>query len=177
MPEEIGLPRTVVKLSPYSEQWIKIYEAEQKIIKKTLGKLILNIQHVGSTSIPGLISIPRIDIAVGIKTLEDCEKCIEPLVNIGYHYRPGAGPEGGLHFAKGPENNRTHYVHVEELNGKMWQDHILFRDYLRSHPETMEKYAQLKIVLAKNFPNDRISYLNGKSEFIIKVINKAGIGL
>jgi GrpB-like predicted nucleotidyltransferase (UPF0157 family) len=173
MPEEIGLPRTVVKLSPYNEQWIKIYEAEQKILKESLGELILDIQHVGSTSIYGLISKPVIDIAVGVRTIGDCEKCIKPLVNLGFSYRHNSGPKGGYHFAKGNELNRTHYVHVEEFNGKLWLNHILFRDYLRTHRDVMKKYADLKKELAEKFPNDRISYLEGKSEFIGTIIENA----
>ncbi|RPI16384.1 MAG: GrpB family protein [Ignavibacteriae bacterium] len=171
----IGLPRDIVRLSLYSKRWVKIYKDEEKLLHEALGGIALDIQHVGSTSIPGLISKPVIDIAVAVKTFSDCDKCIGPLIELGYHYRHGAGVKGGYHFAKGPESNRTHYVHVEELFGKMWYDHILFRNYLRAHSEAMEKYAELKIQLAEKFPADRPAYLEGKSGFITEVVEKARI--
>ncbi len=168
----IGLPRTIVRLIPYNEKWIEAYKTEEKFLRESLGDLIIDIQHVGSTSIPGLLSKPVIDIAVAIKSLSESEKCIELFTKLGYEYRDNVNIPG-LHFAKGGPDNRTHYIHVEELNDNQWYNHILFRDYLRVHPETLAEYAVLKIQLAEKFADDRILYGHGKDMFITKIIEEA----
>jgi GrpB-like predicted nucleotidyltransferase (UPF0157 family) len=177
--EVLGLSRTVVRLSPYNEKWIEAYKTEEKLLRESMGDLIVDIQHVGSTSITGLISKPIIDIAVAIKTMSESKKCIELFTKLRYEYRENLKIPG-LHFAKGGPDNRTHYIHVEELNDNTWYNYILFRDFLRVHPETLAEYAELKIQLAEKFADDRISYGHGKDMFITKIIETAkkelGIG-
>jgi GrpB-like predicted nucleotidyltransferase (UPF0157 family) len=148
--EIIGLQKGIVRLSPYNPKWSYLYKAEEELLRKTMGSIIVDIQHVGSTSVPGLISKPIIDIAIAVKALADGEHFIEPLEKLGYEYKDDAGIPGRHFFAKGGYN-RTHYIHVEELNGKLWYNHILFRDYLKCYPETLAAYAELKIQLAENF--------------------------
>ena len=169
----IGLKRGIVRLEPYNVEWKKIYKTEAKLLQKTIGKYVLDIQHVGSTSIPGLDSKPVIDIAVAVKHLEDGEKCIKPLSNIDYEYKHDAGIFGRHFFVKGNEECQTHFLHIEELNSELWLNHILFREYLLEHSKERQKYTELKRKLEKKFANNRNAYTKGKEQFIKTILKKA----
>jgi GrpB-like predicted nucleotidyltransferase (UPF0157 family) len=168
----IGLKRKKVKLISYKPIWKKLYKKEEKLLLNAFGKDILDIQHVGSTSVPGVKSKPIIDIALGIKSLKIGKKFISPLKKLNYEYMGNAGVKGRLFFAKGSRKNRTHYLHVERLNSKNWKNHIIFRDYLRKHKKAVEEYNKLKVKLAKEFKDDRDQYTSKKEFFIKKIINK-----
>lgn len=172
----IGLKRKKVKLIFYKPIWKKLYKKEEKSLLNAFGEDILDIQHVGSTSIPGVKSKPIIDIAVGIKSLKIGKKFIVPLKKLGYGYKGDAGVKGRLFFAKGNKGNRTHYLHVEKLNCKNWKNHIIFRDYLKKHKKAVKEYNKLKERLAKEFKDDRDQYTAKKEFFIRKIINKAKKG-
>jgi|SRR5690554_3258571 len=169
----IGLASGKVMLSPYNEKWKKLYNKEEKLLRAALGDLIIDIQHVGSTSIPGLIAKPIIDIAIGVNTLETGEKCIVPLGRIGYEYKQDAGIPGRHFFAKGSKDCRTRYLHIEQINSQIWKNHIYFRDYLRKHNYLVYEYARLKVKIADKYKDDRETYTLEKSVFIQKVMEKA----
>lgn len=169
----IGLARGTVQIAPYSNEWKEAYKQEENILKSLIGNYVLDIQHVGSTSIEGLASKPIIDIAVGVKTLKDVEKFKSILEDNGYHFRDNAGVEGRLMFAKGSEELRTHYIHIEVFGDKLWKNHIYFRDYLRLHKDLVDEYAELKKELGTKFGDDRGSYTSSKHDFIENTLKKA----
>jgi GrpB-like predicted nucleotidyltransferase (UPF0157 family) len=169
----IGLARGSVKVVPYSFNWKEIYKQEEKLLYLLLGEAAIDIQHVGSTSIEGLDAKPIIDIAVGVKALDDVDKFRSLLEANGYQYRGNAGIEGRIMFAKGSEDLRTHYLHTEIINGELWKNHIYFRDYLRLHKKAVEEYSKLKKELALKYTNDRGSYTNAKNEFIKSILKMA----
>jgi GrpB-like predicted nucleotidyltransferase (UPF0157 family) len=169
----LGLQRKKVELLSYKPLWKKLYEKEKKLLQDVLGKDILDIQHVGSTSVPGVKSKPIIDIAVGIKSLKIGKKFLKPLKKLSYEYRGNAGVKGRLFFAKGSRKNRTHYLHVEKLNSKNWKNHIIFRNYLCRNKKAVKEYNKLKERLAKEFKDNRDKYTARKEFFIRKIINKA----
>lgn len=168
----IGLQRKKVKLLNYNLEWKKLYKKEEKLIRSIIEKYILDIQHVGSTSIPNVKAKPIIDIAVGVKSLKIGEKCIKPLEKLGYKYKYDAGIKGRHFFVKGSEKNRTHYLHIERLNGKLWRNHILFRNYLIKHKEAVEEYSELKEGLVKKYKDNRDIYTIKKNSFIQKILKK-----
>lgn len=170
----IGLKSGTVKLLPYNKKWRVLFLKEKKLLKSALQNIdIVNIQHVGSTSIPKLKSKPIIDIAVGIKSLPHGKKCIKPLEKLGYEYKHDAGIKGRHFFAKGSPENRTHYIHIEKYNGKLWKNHIYFRDYLKKYSKARKEYQKLKKELAIKYANDRDSYTLEKNKFIEKIMKKA----
>lgn len=171
----VSLARGKVKIEPYRSEWVKNFEDEKQLIKAKIEKHIKDVQHIGSTSIVGLDSKPIIDIAIGVESLEDGRLCIEGLSELGYVYMNDAGVPGRHFFAKGVDECRTHYLHIEVIGGQLWKSHILFRDYLREHPEETEKYAKLKYQLAVEHESDRIKYTLGKEPFIKAIILKAEI--
>lgn len=143
----LGLARGVVKVVDYDYKWKEEFIKEKDLLKASIGEYILDIEHVGSTSIEGLASKPIIDIALGVKSLEDASKFNKKLETIGYNFRGNAGVEGRYLFAKGEESYRTHYLHVEVYGDKLWKNHIYFRNYLMLHKEYIKEYELLKKTL------------------------------
>jgi len=170
----IGLDNRIVKLAKYNKQWVSLFEREKKLIESSLKNVeVVDVQHVGSTSIPGVVAKPIIDIAVGLKRFADAKKCIKPLRKAGYEYRVQPSGRWRYLFVKGPPTCRTVHLYVERWGGRDWRDLVLFRDYLRNNPNVCKDYNQLKKALAQNYSNQRKSYLAGKDEFIKKIIRLA----
>jgi len=169
----IGLQRGTVKLVPYSSEWKSLFAEEERVLRASIGTCVMDIQHVGSTAIPGLEAKPIIDIAVAVRRLEDIEKCIKPLEYLGYEYKADKERPQRLLRAKGDPSSRTHYVHIVEWNSDSWKNLLCFRDYLRQHKEVASEYARLKRELARESQGNRDSYTPGKAEFIESVLGRA----
>ena len=161
---------------PYDEAWPSLFEEERACIERAIGPWAEEIEHVGSTAVPGLAAKPIIDIMVGVKSLENSPILVERLVSIGYEYVPEFVQVLPFrrYFRKMREGRRTHQVHlVERSNTEWWDRHLLFRDYLRVHPEVAEEYARLKYELSNRFGEDREAYTDAKTEFISEVVRRA----
>ncbi len=170
----LGLKRGKVKLSPYNPKWPEIFKKEKKMLQKALGKMIIDIQHVGSTAVSRIPAKPIIDIAVAVPELsrKEVEKYIEPLKKVGYEYRGEDRPREHL-FVKGGEEKRICHLHMVKFDSKAWKDYLLFRDYLRTHKKVAAKYTKLKLELAKKFSGNRKLYTTSKDNFIQKILKKA----
>lgn len=143
--EKYGAGSIVV--SDYDPNWPTLFEQERTRIKNALGSFALAIEHMGSTAVPGLPSKPIIDLLVGVPSLEEArERCIEPIEALGYNYVPeyASWIPGELFFRKGPPGPWTHHVHLMEPSYPRWDALLVFRDYLRAHPEAARAYANIK---------------------------------
>jgi len=167
----IGLQNKKVKLSNYHPSWKKLYEEEKGKLLPLVEMFGLDIEHVGSTSVPGAKAKPIIDIAIGVKNLEDGKKFIKPLELLGYEYKHDAGVKGRHYFCKGGENE-THHVHIEEFNGVIWKNQVEFRDYLVKHKKSLAEYNELKERLAKEFKDNRREYTLQKEDLIKSILKK-----
>lgn len=167
----LGLMRGTVALQPYHNEWPTLFQAEAMQLQVAIGAHVLDIQHVGSTAIPGLPAKPILDIGVAVENFEAATVCIQPLEALGYRYRGEAGIPRRHYFVKGEP--RTHHLHMNEISSADWQQQIAFRDYLRTHPDQAHTYAALKMQLARQFPDDRLAYTESKSGFIAGVLQKA----
>jgi GrpB-like predicted nucleotidyltransferase (UPF0157 family) len=165
-----------VKVVEYDAAWTGAYERERVLIAAALGELAAGIEHVGSTAVPGLAAKPIIDIMVGVRSLAEGERCIGPLEGLGYEYKGELGIPRRLYFRKTTAGRRSHQIHLVELGRDFWERHILFRDYLREHPEVAQDYAKLKVRLAEQFGTDREGYTEAKTEFIVRALAKAKSG-
>jgi GrpB-like predicted nucleotidyltransferase (UPF0157 family) len=163
--------REPVLVVEYDPEWPRRYEEERGRIVAAFGGLIAAIEHVGSTAVPGLGGKPIIDIMIGVPRLEDGERCVGPMESLGYEYRGEAGIPGRLFFGKGLP--RTHHVHLVEHGGDFWGRLLLFRDFLRAHPETAAEYYEFKKGLAARFRTDREAYTEAKTAFIRSVEERA----
>ena len=171
----IGLDKDTVRLIHYTPEWKRLFEEEKRRLLAAVGSFILDIQHVGSTSIPGMAAKPILDIAIGVRNFEEARCCISPIEALGYEYKGEMGIPCRHFFVKG--DPRTHHIHMNELGNQDWNNQIAFRDFLIRHPETARDYAQLKRELARRYPMDRPAYLSGKAPFIARVLQMAGGGV
>jgi len=164
-------------LVDYDPKWPILYEEEKASIIGAIGDFIVDIQHIGSTAVLGLGAKPIIDIIVAIRRLVLVEKCVQPLQTIGYAYLGEYGIPGRHFFRKPPGDSgaRTHHLHMVERESDFWEWHILFRDFLRVHPEEAQRYHELKKELAAQFASDRDAYTEAKTSFIESVVNKTRV--
>ena len=169
----IGLKRGAVKLVRHSTKWRPSFEREAKKIRKVFGKDVLEIQHAGSTAIPGMPAKPIIDIALIVPSLRKAKRCEKKLKEIGYEIKKNDTRKERLFFTKGPEKKRTHYLHVGEIGSGYAEDMILFRDYLCRNKKAAKKYSELKGKLAEKHKNTREIYSVKKEKLIKGMIKKA----
>lgn len=170
----IGLPRSTVEIVPYSNLWPGLFAEEAERLRAAIGEHTVAIEHIGSTSVPGLAAKPIIDILIAVMEISDVQKCVVPLESIGYEYRGELGIPGRHFFGKG--ETRTHNLHVVEIGSAHWRRHLRFRDYLREHDEVRNDYQALKEGLAEKHRHDREAYTDAKSEFI-QGVEKAAAAL
>jgi GrpB-like predicted nucleotidyltransferase (UPF0157 family) len=162
-----------VKVVEYDPAWPELYERERDLIGGSLGDLVAAIEHVGSTAVPGLGAKPIIDMMIGLRGLVDGEACVGPLEELGYEYKGEFGIPGRLYFRKIVEGKRRYQIHMVEAGSDFWERHLLFRDYLRGHPDEAVDYYELKVRLAAEFGTDREGYTEAKTEFIRSMEAKA----
>lgn len=168
----IGLERGLVVLAPHSEKWKLAFEQEKDVLQALLGEYIQDVHHIGSTSMPGLLAKPIIDILVSLHRFSDMEILQEKLRDAGYEYRENGSTEIRLLFVKGPEEKRTHHIHFTEHQSVEWQKAFAFWNYLQAHPEAVKEYEALKQKLAQKHAADRDQYSKGKADFIKNIIKK-----
>jgi GrpB-like predicted nucleotidyltransferase (UPF0157 family) len=167
-PYGLGLAKGTVRLAEPSAGWTDAYAAEAVRIRGALGELALDIQHVGSTAIPGIKAKPIVDIVVGLRQLADGVLCVEPMQAIGFEY-VGVDIVPDDHIF-GKHQPRTHLAHFVEHRGWQWRRMTVFRDRLRAEPALAAEYEALKLALATRFPENRGAYTAAKTEFIDAVI-------
>jgi GrpB-like predicted nucleotidyltransferase (UPF0157 family) len=176
--EEKVVPAPVV-IVEYDPRWPTWYEEERDLILAVAGDWIVAMEHVGSTAVPGLGGKAIIDIMPAVRRLADAEQCIEPLESIGYEYVPEYNeilPER-RYFHKGPPRARAFHLHMAERTSEFWERHLLFRNFLREHPEEAQEYFRLKKELAARFGRDREGYTEAKTAFIEGMVARARLDL
>jgi GrpB-like predicted nucleotidyltransferase (UPF0157 family) len=154
----------------YDPSWVSQFEALRTRLSEALGALALEIEHVGSTAVPGLAAKPIIDINVVIRTRDDLPAVIHALAGIGYRHEGDLGVADREAF-DGP--NRTHHLYVCSQTSESLRRHLVFRDYLRTHPADAQLYANLKWEAALRFRDDRTAYTAAKSAFIADILERA----
>ena len=160
----------------YDPVWPSLFEEEKARLLAVVGDHIEDIQHIGSTAVPGLGAKPIIDIQMSLRDLALVEKCVGPLESIGYEYLGEYGVPGRHFFhkpARKPFAERTHHLQIVEKGGEEWRKVLLLRDSLRAHPEVAQQYHLLKRALASQFGTDRVGYTEAKTAFVRSVLEKA----
>lgn len=161
---------------PYDPSWPKLFEVEAEIIKKALGDNLVAIYHVGSTSVPGLVAKPKIDILVVVK---DCAGIIEQLEHVSIQYKGEYNIP--LHYGFSKRNGVIDVnVHVYQEGHPEIELNLLFRDYLRMYPVMRDTYASLKkTILLDTTAQEKsncsfANYTLRKGTFIREVLKQAG---
>jgi GrpB-like predicted nucleotidyltransferase (UPF0157 family) len=153
-----------VRLQRHSTIWKWLFRKEKALLRIAMRGHMLDIQHVGSTAIPGMIAKPIVDILVAVSDFERAFACVTPIEHLGYEYKGESEDQRQYHFVKG--NPACYHLHLVEMSGDTWVNRIAFRDYLIGHPEIARQYADLKQQLARQFPDDLRAYQDGKLPFV-----------
>jgi GrpB-like predicted nucleotidyltransferase (UPF0157 family) len=161
-----------VQVVDYDANWKTLFDQEAQKIKDILGEELINIYHIGSTSVPGLKAKPIIDMMPVVRDIARVERDYLRFEAMGYECLGEFGITGRRYFRKGG-SNRTHHVHIFEFGNPNVQRHLAFRDYLRTHPEDAMSYGALKNDLARRFPDDINAYMDGKDPLIKSIEQKA----
>lgn len=148
-----------------------MFDAEHTALRAALADLEPDIEHVGSTSVPGLAAKPKIDILVGLRTWGDLTSAVERLLGIGYEHEGQIDVPRHLSMKRGRPT--THRVHLVERREEQWDEVLCFRDTLRADPDLRRRYAELKQELALEHQDDHQAYSLGKGPFIQAVIERA----
>jgi GrpB-like predicted nucleotidyltransferase (UPF0157 family) len=165
-----------IVICEYDPNWVFLYEKEKENLSQILADNIERIEHVGSTSVPGLGAKPIIDILIGVKTLKIADQCVLMLINQGYRYVQEHEDVLPMrrYFTKGSkQGGRTHHIHMVETTSDFFSDHLLFRDYLRKHPMKAKEYYLLKKALEKKYKFEREKYTDAKTDFVLSILEKA----
>lgn len=157
----------MVEITEYQPAWADQYQDEAARISQVLGTNLVAIHHIGSTSVPGLVAKPIIDLMAEVNSLEACDALKREMQFLGYEVMDAYGIPGRRYYRKfNSERRRTHHLHVFLSGSDHVTRHLAFRDYLIVHPETAQAYADLKLRLAAIDDGDWDSYLSGKEKFV-----------
>ena len=162
-----------ITLVPYDPTWPRQFAEERERLTQVLAPWLAGpIEHIGSTAIPGLIAKPIIDIMAGVRDLPSSIHAHTALQSLHYVYFPYRADV--MHwFCKLSPARRTHHLHLVPISGALWNDRLVFRDYLRSSQAALAEYAALKTGLAAQYQFDREAYTDAKTGFVQSVLSRA----
>lgn len=154
-------------IEPYHPEWVKKFQSIKAVLEGVFADRAVAIEHVGSTSVPGMKAKPIIDVLVVVKDIAvlDSEKSV--MKSKGYLVEENyVAPNTLLFRWVDGEGNKLENIHVCENGAPMEKQFLAMRDYLRAFPEEAKSYVQLKDELVKTFPNDYESYRAAKDPFL-----------
>ena len=166
---------STVVISPYSAEWPDCFRAVREELLSVFAPIEVAVEHIGSTAVPGLAAKPVIDVLLGARALADVESRIEPLGEHGYSYVQKYERELPMrrYFVKPAATSLRVHLHAVELGSLLWQEHLAFRDALRTDATLSSRYQSLKLRLAEEFAADKSAYTVAKGPFIRSVLATA----
>lgn len=158
-----------VNLVQPSDTWQAKFDDEKQRLLNTL--VDVDIEHIGSTSIPNLLAKPTIDMIVGVTSASNLKSAQKVLCELGY---VAEGERAEHYWLSLPlANDRQYIIHLVIKGGQEWRKRISFRDYLLQHPSAVKEYQALKQRLASEYEHDIDNYTFGKAAFVTHIINLA----
>ncbi|WP_273131078.1 GrpB family protein [Bacillus weihaiensis] len=184
-----------IDIFSYHNDWPHEFVREATVLKEKLNHISPVIEHIGSTSVKDLAAKPIIDIMIGVKNEEELDQVVDNLMESDYIYlsiynkqlpfrRFFIGIKKGIsstipnelhedNFFEIPHANRHSHIHVVPTSSSWWEDHLLFRDFLRVSEHDRKNYELLKRRLASNNWGNMNEYAQAKGEFIHSILEKA----
>ena len=162
----------VIEVVEYDPGWIAAFEKEAAILNTVFGQRVVEVHHIGSTSVPDLAAKPIIDILIVLDHTDDINSFDRAMEDAGYRVRgecldaPVPGTPGRFYFTKETNGVRSHHVHVYAKDHWEISDKLAFRDYLRAHPTTAAAYGELKQRIAVQHRFDNLGYMHAKDGFV-----------
>ena len=158
------------RIVEYDQRWPALYEEEKAIVVAATGIAADRVEHIGSTAVPRLGAKPIIDLMVGVSRVDGAQRQIKSLEGVGYEWRGETVP-GTLYLRKAEP--RRFNLHLTQWEGNFWLGKLLFRDFLRTHPETARQYEDLKRELMARLASDPPAYNAAKASFIESIVQQA----
>jgi GrpB-like predicted nucleotidyltransferase (UPF0157 family) len=170
MAYHLSKPIVIREYDPY---WPQLYAVEERQLWQILSSSAVQIEHIGSTSVPGLAAKPSIDSSIAVRDLADASVCVPALGDLGY-VEVAINPifQRRL-FCKGSYNEGTHHLHFTVHGSVVWAEPLLFRDYLRGHPGAAAWYQQVKRDSAAKHQNDLNGYHDEKAGCVVALMEQA----
>ncbi len=163
-----------IKICPYDLSWPKKFKKEKARLLSIFSASLSEIQHIGSTAVPGLDAKPIIDMMAAVSSMKVADSLLKPLRQFGYVTPPDCNLY--LHdrrwLLRHRAGHRTHHLHLLLHSSEGWRRTIAFRDTLREHPHLAKAYLAIKVELARTSGSDRNKYIKGKTEFIEELLKK-----
>lgn len=163
-----GTEKGVFVLAEYDSRWPEAYAEQERRIRAGLGPAAIRIEHIGSTSVPGLAAKPIIDVLVTVEDITAEEDYLDQLLDVGYELRVR---EPGHRMVRTAA--RDVHVHVMSAGDEAASEYLLFRDRLRSDPSDRELYERTKRALMKQDWSDMNAYADAKTEVIADIKERA----
>jgi GrpB-like predicted nucleotidyltransferase (UPF0157 family) len=163
-----------IVVCPYDELWPAEFVRVREELRSVLPDGPLAIEHVGSTSVPGLAAKPIIDVMVTVPDLDGAIGLVPAIESLGFEYRAPEELPDRHYFRRIVNGVRLHHLSLAEPDSRHARNTLLFRDALREDARLAAEYAALKRRLAEEVGHDRLAYLNGKTEFILAVLSARG---
>ena len=163
-----------VVVSPYSAEWPASFVTLREELLSVFRPTKVQVEHIGSTSVPGLVAKPVIDMLLGARDLTDIELKIPAIEKLGYSYVAKYERELPMrrYFVKSGSNSLRVHLHAVVHGSAIWKEQIGFRDALRFDPALASQYADLKLRLAAEFKHDKSAYTDAKAPFIQTVLSR-----
>ena len=163
-----GIEKRTLVLADYDPEWPEAYTEQERRIRAALGPAAVQIEHIGSTSVPGLAAKPVIDVLITVEDITAEESYLAPLLEVGYELRVR---EPGHRLVRTPA--RDVHVHVLRSGDPAADDYLMFRDRLRADPEDRDLYERTKRALAEQDWADMNAYADAKTEVIAGIKERA----
>jgi GrpB-like predicted nucleotidyltransferase (UPF0157 family) len=169
----------MIDVVSYDPEWPREFERARDQLQSAFGNVAERIEHHGSTAVPGLSAKPIIDIQISVARLQPMDLYARPLIACGYIHVPHSDDDRCPFFHRPAEWPHRHHVHVVEAGSREELQTLMFRDYLRSHPDAARQYESLKRELARvhdgNDAASREAYANAKTAFVAEILGRAAV--
>lgn len=165
-----GLEPGQISLVPHDSSWCDLAVGELERIQAACPEFIIEAEHIGSSSVPGIMSRPVLDLLIGVQEMMQSGDTIQPLKLIGYRCHGEQGVPGRRFFSLSREGRFLVHLHLYRVGSPLWDSALAFRDHLRSDSESAKAYDELRIECMRSDPGDLAAYEKAKREFETKVI-------
>ena len=171
----------LIKVEKYNPEWKKEFEKAKFFYKELLKDIDPKIVHVGSTSVKGMWAKPILDIDIIVSNTLGSNKVIKLLEGVGYTHIGNMGVKGREAFKYSNDNQNIkwmkHNLYVCISGNENLKNHLLLKKHLQNNKDALEEYSKLKYELAKKYPDDINSYVDGKTELITGFLKAEGMDL
>jgi len=162
-----------INVEEYNPEWAQIFESLKEKIWPVVKDIAIAVEHVGSTSVPGLAAKPVIDMDVVVDSADFSRAAVTQLQKLGYSPLGEKGIPGREAFRR-PADSPRHHLYVCLKSSLAFKNHIVFRNFLRENKEASMQYADLKMRLAEEYAGDSDTYCEAKTAFILKILENDG---